>query len=79
MEQYLQIYYNYHQDNWSQLLPLARFIYNNTKNTSTGISRFYANYGYYSWAILKIFPDKKHEKPAAETYIDHIQWVHKKL
>ena len=33
MEQYLRIYCDYHQDDWNQLLPLAEFIYNNTKNT----------------------------------------------
>jgi len=47
MEQYLRIYCNYHQDDWSQLLSLAEFMYNNTKSASTGMSPFYANYGYY--------------------------------
>src|SRR5256714_10914032 len=32
LEQYLRIYCDYHQDNWSQLLPLAEFVYNNAKN-----------------------------------------------
>ena len=30
LEQYLQVYCNYQQDNWSSLLPLAEFAYNNT-------------------------------------------------
>ena len=30
LEQYLQIYCNHQQDNWSELLPLAEFSYNNT-------------------------------------------------
>jgi IS30 family transposase len=29
LEQYLRIYCNYQQDNWSELLPLAEFAYNN--------------------------------------------------
>ena len=79
MEQYLQIYCNYHQDDWSQLLPLAKFIYNNSKNASTSISPFYANYGYYPRATLKILPNKQHENPVVETYIDHIRHVHRRL
>ena len=35
MEQDLRIYCNYHQDDWSQLLPLAEFVYNNAKSAST--------------------------------------------
>src|SRR6266571_5003684 len=33
LEQYLRIYCNYQQDNWSKLLPLTEFAYNNTPNT----------------------------------------------
>src|SRR6202030_4406462 len=33
LEQYLQAYCNYQQDNWSDLLPLAEFAYNNTPST----------------------------------------------
>jgi len=45
LEQYLRIYCDYHQDDWSQLLPLAEFIYNNVKSVSMGTSPFYVNYG----------------------------------
>jgi len=31
LEQYLRVYCNYQQDNWSELLPLAEFAYNNTR------------------------------------------------
>ena len=79
MEQYLRIYCNYYQDDWSQLLSLVEFVYNNAKNASTSISPFYANYGYHLQAILKILPSEKYENPAAEAYIDHVQWVHEEL
>ena len=79
MEQYLQIYCNYHQDDWSQLLPLAEFVYNNAKSSSIGMSPFYANYGYYPRATIKILSEKGHENPAAEAYVDHIRRVHEKL
>ena len=46
LEQYLRHYTNYQQTDWSDLLPLAEFAYNNTPNESTGISPFFANKGY---------------------------------
>jgi len=47
LEQYLYIYCNYQQDNWSELLPLAEFMYNNAPSATTGVSPFFANKGYY--------------------------------
>jgi len=55
LEQYLQIYCDYHQDDWSQLLPLAEFVYNNAKSTSTGTSPFYANYGRHPRHTIRIW------------------------
>jgi hypothetical protein len=43
LEQYLRCYCNYQQDNWSELLPLVEFAYNNTPSLTTGISPFFAN------------------------------------
>jgi len=47
LEQYLHVYCNYQQDNWSKLLPLVEFAYNNALSTTTGISLFFANKGYH--------------------------------
>lgn len=47
LEQYLRIYCNYQQNNWSKLLPLAEFAYNNAPSATTGISPFFANKGYH--------------------------------
>ena len=47
LEQYLCVYCNYQQDNWSKLLPLAEFAYNNAPSATTGVSPFFANKGYY--------------------------------
>jgi len=47
LEQYLHIYCNYQQDNWSELLPLAKFAYNNTPRATTSVSPFFANKGYH--------------------------------
>ena len=52
LEQYLQIYCFYQQDNWSQLLPLTEFAYNNAPNASTSIlcqQRLPPQYHYLSW------------------------------
>ena len=47
LEQYLQVYSNYQQDNWLDLLPLAEFAYNNAPSATTRIFPFYANKGYH--------------------------------
>jgi hypothetical protein len=47
LEQYLRLYINERQSNWVDLLPLAEFAYNNATHKSTGMTPFYANYGYH--------------------------------
>ena len=46
LEQYLWIYCNYQHSNWSDLLPLTEFAYNNALNATTAVSPFFANKGY---------------------------------
>jgi len=48
LKQYLYIYCNYQQDNWSELLPLMEFVYNNALSATTGVSPFFANKRYHS-------------------------------
>ena len=45
LEQFLQIFCNYDQDNWVDLLPLAEFTYNNTVTNAHGMTPFFVNYG----------------------------------
>jgi len=47
LEQYLHVYCNYQQDNWSELLPLVEFAYNNAPSATTSVSPFFANKGYH--------------------------------
>ena len=47
LKQYLCVYCNYQQDNWSKLLPLTGFAYNNAPSATTGVSPFFANKGYH--------------------------------
>jgi len=48
LEQYLHVYCDYQQDNWSKLLSLAEFAYNNALSATTGVFPFFANKGYHS-------------------------------
>ncbi|MBW0587378.1 hypothetical protein O181_127093, partial [Austropuccinia psidii MF-1] len=45
LEQYLWIYFSYHQDDWNTWLPLAEFTYNNSYHSSTKQSPFFTVYG----------------------------------
>ena len=45
---YLQAFISFKQNYWTWLLPIAKFAYNNTKNTSNGYMLFKFNYGYHS-------------------------------
>ena len=51
------MYCNYQQDNWSDLLPLTEFTYNNAPSAMTGVSPFFANKGYH----LNITVHPKHD------------------
>ena len=48
LKQYLCVYCNYHQDNWSKLLPLEEFAYNND-------SLFFTNKGYHP--NITVYPE----------------------
>ena len=47
LEQYLCVYCNYQQDNWSKLLSLIEFVYNNALSATTSVSPFFSNKRYY--------------------------------
>jgi len=47
LKQYLRVYCNYQQDNWSELLPLMEFAYNNVPSATTGVFPFFTNKGYH--------------------------------
>jgi Integrase core domain/Chromo (CHRromatin Organisation MOdifier) domain len=69
LEQYLHVYCNYQQDNWSDLLPLAEFAYNNSLNATTGISPFFANKGYHPHISVHLERDLASSK-AREFMVD---------
>jgi hypothetical protein len=45
LEQMLRAYTSVKQDDWDELLPYAEIAYNSAKQSSTGYSPFYLNYG----------------------------------
>src|SRR6266478_2769618 len=66
LEQYLRIFCNYQQDNWSDLLPLAEFAYNNAPSATTRVSPFFANKGYHP--NLAIHPERDLSSLRAQEY-----------
>jgi len=64
LEQYLHVYYNYQQDNWSELLPFVEFAYNNALSATTGVSPFFANKGYH----LNITVHPKHNIVSSQAH-----------
>jgi hypothetical protein len=61
LEQYLQIYINYQQDDWTSQLPIAEFVYNNSPHSATGVSPFYANKGYHPRLTISLTDIPAHE------------------
>jgi hypothetical protein len=66
LEQYLQCYVDYQQSDWSTLLPLAEFAYNNTSQSSTQVTPFFANMGYHPRFSVTVPRVTKTNQSAAE-------------
>jgi len=77
LEQYLRIYCNYEQDNWSTLLPLAEFAYNNAPHATTGVSPFFATRGYDP--LIAVHPDAEVTDLRAKHFAMNFDEVHKFL
>jgi hypothetical protein len=46
LEQFLRLYVNWAQDDWANWIALAEFAGNNAVSETTGVSPFFANYGF---------------------------------
>src|SRR5277367_378979 len=77
LEQYLRCYCNYQQDNWSVLLALAEFAYNNAPNATTGISPFFANKGYHP--NLTVHPERDLTSSQAKNLVVNLDELHQEL
>jgi len=77
IEAYLRSYCNYEQNDWSEMLAMAEYAYNNSKHSTMKISPFYANYSYEprsNWPIEIQF-----RNPASELYAHYMSTIHDKL
>jgi len=77
LEQYLRMYCNYQQDNWSDLLPLTEFTYNNAPSATTGVSLFFANKGYHP--NLAVHPERDLSSAQAREYVVDLESLHEYL
>ena len=77
LKQYLQVYCNYQQDNWSELLPLAEFAYNNAPYATTGITPFFANKGYHP--NISIHPEQDLALLQAQDFVIDLNELHLQL
>src|SRR5258707_11468430 len=77
LEKYLQAYTNYQQDDWSSLLLLAEFAYNNAMNEMTGVSPFFANKGYHP--SLMVEPNVQVSSIGAQRFISDLDDLHTEL
>jgi transposase InsO family protein len=76
IEAYLRSFVNHEQDDWAGLLPMAEFAYNNSVTMATGLSPFYANYGFHPAATN---PAAAHLlNPASKVYAHWMHAVHEK-
>src|SRR5258707_4903764 len=77
LEQYLQAYMNYQQDNWALLLPLAEFTYNNAASTTTGVSLFFMNKGYHPRLSMNLLAPSSSSE--AQCYMVDLDQLHSQL
>ena len=73
MEAYLQVFVNYKQNNWAKLLPMAEFVYNNAKNTSTGYTSFELNCGFHPRVSYKEDIDPGSKSKTADQLATELQ------
>ena len=77
LEQYLRVYSDYQQDNWSDLLPLAEFTYNNAPSMTTGISPFFTNKGYHP--NISVHPERELASGTAREFTIDLDELHTTL
>ena len=65
---------NYQQDNWTSLLTLAEFAYNNSTHASTQETPFYINYGYHP--KIDMLPAWRGESPTTVDFAKQMKELH---
>ena len=77
LEQYIRVYCNYQWDNWSGLLPLAEFTYNNTLSATMGVTPFFTNKGYH--LNLTVHPERDLASSHACEFVIDLDELHNHL
>ena len=66
MEAYLQAFVNFEQNDWARLLLMAKFAYNNAKNSSTGHTPFELNCDYHPCISFEEDTDPRSQSKSAD-------------
>lgn len=77
LETYLRAYCSYQQDDWVDYLPLAEFVFNNTENSSTKQTPFFANYAFHPTFSPKL--SDLQTVPAADDLAKRLDQIHQEL
>lgn len=77
LEQYLRMFTTRQQDDWTDLLPIAEFAYNNAVHSATGMSPFYATYAYHP--SLSFATPSTSTVPVAEDRIRYLKHIHEEI
>lgn len=78
LEQFLRCYTNYQQNNWSDLLYWAELSYNNSLQSTTNQTPFYALHGYHARFNINI-PRVAASNPLAKDRLEELQQVQKDI
>ena len=79
LEQYLRCFVSFQQDDWAEWLPMAEFQYNNSRSATTGMSPFYANYGFHSCMDFEPASELPAHNPAGASLVEQIRKVQEDL
>ncbi|KAG0574847.1 hypothetical protein KC19_VG296500 [Ceratodon purpureus] len=77
LEQYLCMFTTCQQDDWTDLLPIAGFAYNNAVHSATGMSQFYATYAYHP--SISFTTPSNSTVSAAEDRIRYLKQIHHEI
>ena len=77
LETYLRAFCSYQQDDWVDYLALAEFVFNNTVNSSTQQTPFFANIGYHPNFDITITDHTTN--PSATELTRHLEIIHEEL
>jgi hypothetical protein len=78
LKQYHWAYYNYQQNNWNQLLPMAEVYYNNSHSETTKVSPFFANYSYHPH-FTQLLGEVIKELPKVSEYVSTLNKLHENV